>query len=107
MTARSESVAPETAAQAGEILARCDRGGEKVSIVGGATLSGMGFPPERLDVSLSTQRLSGIVANERADLTIAVRAGTPIQSLTALLSTLGQSIPFDAPRPQYATVGGT
>ena len=26
----------------------------------GATLSGMGFPPERLDVSLSTQRLSGI-----------------------------------------------
>ncbi|MGA7202856.1 MAG: FAD-binding protein, partial [Candidatus Cybelea sp.] len=107
MTAPSESFAPETAAQAGEILARCDRGGEKVSIVGGATLSGMGFPPERLDVSLSTQRLSGIVANERADLTIAVRAGTPIQSLTALLSAQGQSIPFDAPRPQYATVGGT
>src|SRR5580700_7103826 len=107
MTARSESVAPKTAAEAGEILARCNSAGEKVSIVGGATLSGMGFPPERLDISLSTQRLSGIVANERADLTIAARAGTPIQNLTALLSTQGQFIPFDAPRPQYATVGGT
>jgi len=107
MTARSEAVAPKTAAEAGEILARCNSTGEKVSIVGGATLSGMGFPPERLDISLSTQRLSGIVANERADLTIAVRAGTPIQNVTALLSTQGQFIPFDAPRPQYATVGGT
>ncbi|MGA8797883.1 MAG: FAD-binding oxidoreductase [Candidatus Cybelea sp.] len=107
MTARSESVAPKSAAEAGEILARCNSAGEKVSIVGGATLSGMGFPPERLDISLSTQRLSGIVANERADLTIAARAGTPIQNLTALLSTQGQFIPFDAPRPQYATVGGT
>ena len=89
MTARSESVAPKTAAEAAEILARCNSAGEKVSIVGGATLSGMGFPPERSDISLSTQRLSGIVANAQADLTIALRAGTPIQNLTALLSTQG------------------
>ena len=87
MKAPSDSVAPKTAAEAGEILARCDRAGEKVSIVGGATLRGMGFPPERSDINLSTKRLSGVVANEQADLTVAARAGTPIQSLTALLST--------------------
>ena len=107
MNATSESVAPKTTEEAGEILARCDRGGEKVSIVGGATLCGMGFPAERADVTLSTKRIAGVVANEQADLTVAVRAGTPIQSLTALLSTQGQFVPFDAPRPQYATVGGT
>ena len=107
MNATSESVAPKTPAEVGEILARCDRAGEKVSIAGGATLCGMGFPAERVDVTLSTKRLAGIVANEQADLTVAVRAGTPIQSLTALLSTQGQFIPFDAPRPQHATVGGT
>jgi glycolate oxidase FAD binding subunit len=105
--ASSGSVAPKTAVEAGEILARCDRAGEKVSIVGGATLRGMGFPPERSDITLSTKRLAGVVANEQADLTVAARAGTPIQSLTVLLSAQGQFIPFDAPRPQYATVGGT
>lgn len=107
MRATHESVVPETAEEAGEILARCDRTGEKVLIVGGETLSGMGFPPERSDVSLSTRRLAGVVANERADLTIALRAGTPVQSLTALLSSQEQFIPFDAPQPQHATVGGT
>jgi glycolate oxidase FAD binding subunit len=67
----------------------------------------MGFPPERSDITLSTKRLAGVVANEQADLTVAARAGTPIQSLAVLLSTQGQFVPFDAPRPQYATVGGT
>jgi glycolate oxidase FAD binding subunit len=107
MKVSSGSVAPKTALEAGEILARCDRAGEKVSIVGGATLRGMGFPPERSDITLSTKRLAGVVANEQADLTVAARAGTPIQSLAVLLSTQGQFVPFDAPRPQYATVGGT
>jgi glycolate oxidase FAD binding subunit len=105
--ATTDSVAPKTAEEAGEILARCDRAGEKVSITGGATLCGMGFPPERCDIALSTTRLAGVVANERADLTVAVRAGTPIQTLAVLLSAQGQFVPFDAPRPQYATVGGT
>jgi len=102
-----DSVAPKTAAETGEVLARCDRAGDKVSIAGGATLCGMGFPPERCDITLSTKRLSGVVANEPADLTVAVRAGTPIQTLAVLLSSQGQFVPFDAPRPQYATVGGT
>ncbi|HLY01314.1 MAG TPA: FAD-binding oxidoreductase [Candidatus Cybelea sp.] len=107
MRTASPPVAPKTAAETAEILARCDRAGDKVSIVGGGTLRGMGFPAERADITLSTKRLSGVVANERADLTVAARAGTAIQSLTALLSTQGQFVPFDAPRPQYATVGGT
>ncbi len=40
------------------------------------------------------------MANERADLVLAVQAGTPIQSITALLAGQGQFVPFDAPLPQ-------
>ena len=39
-----------------KIVARCDPCGEKVWIVGGATLAGMGFPPERVDVTLVDDR---------------------------------------------------
>lgn len=107
MRTSQETETPRSAEEVSEILARADRAGEKVAISGGETLAGMGFPPERLDVSLSTKRLTGIVANERADLTISARAGTPVQSLSVLLATQGQFVPFDAPRPQHATIGGT
>ncbi len=106
MSSTQQTAAPETVQELSDTLARCDRRGEKVSITGGNTLAGMGFPPERLDLGLSTQRLTGVIANERADLTIAIRAGTAIQSVATLLAAGGQFIPFDAPHPQYATVGG-
>ena len=67
----------------------------------------MGFPPERSDLTLLTTELAGIVANERADLTLAARAGTPIASIANLLAGQDQFLPFDAPQPQCATVGGT
>jgi glycolate oxidase FAD binding subunit len=102
-----ERVAPANVDELREIVGRCDRSGEKIQIVGGNTLAGMGFPPESLDVTVVTTALTGIVANERADLTISVRAGTPLQDIATLLAAQKQFLPFDAPQPQYATVGGT
>lgn len=102
-----DAAEPATTQELSEIVARCDRAGEKIATVGGNTLAGMGLPPERVDLTLSTLQLTGAVANEREDLTIALRAGTPIQSVTVLLSGQGQFIPFDAPQPHRATVGGT
>jgi glycolate oxidase FAD binding subunit len=90
-----------------EIVASCDRAGQKISLVGGNTLEGMGFPPESCDLTLFTTELTGIVDNERTDLTIAARAGTPLQHVTTLLAAQGQFLPFDAPQPRYATIGGT
>jgi glycolate oxidase FAD binding subunit len=107
VTATQERVKPASAQEVSEVVARCDAAGQKVSIVGGNTLDGMGFPPERADVMLDTTGLGGIVANERSDLTIAVRAGTALRDLTALLAAQKQFVPFDAPQPHYATVGGT
>jgi glycolate oxidase FAD binding subunit len=99
--------APGSVAELSELVAGCNADGRAVLVTGGNTLAGMGFPPERADVTLETTGLAGMVEYEPADLTLAARCGTPIQSLTALLATHRQFVPFDAPRPQYATLGGT
>lgn len=107
MKAAPERLAPRNAQTLAKTLARCDRKGEKVCVAGGGTLAGMGYPPERVDVTISTAQLTGVVANERADLVIAVRGGTPVQDVSVLLCGQGQFVPFDAPNPKYATLGGT
>jgi glycolate oxidase FAD binding subunit len=107
LNARIEKVKPATAQAVSELLARCDRDGQKVAIAGGNTLEGMGYTPERIDVTLETKSLNKIVDYERADLTIAAQCGVNIRTIAALLAKNGQFIPFDAPKPQYATLGGT
>ncbi|MBV8489779.1 MAG: FAD-binding oxidoreductase [Candidatus Eremiobacteraeota bacterium] len=102
-----ERAAPGNVAEVGDLLAACDAEGKKVVIVGGNTLSGMGFPAERDDVTLETTRLAGVEDYQPADLTLSALGGTVLQSLSVLLAQHEQFVPFDAPRPQYATLGGT
>jgi glycolate oxidase FAD binding subunit len=102
-----ERLRPKDVEALSKILARSDRAREKIQIVGGGTLMGMGFPPEHIDITLSTTALTGIVANKRGDLVIAALAGTPIADIAALLGPQGEFVPFDAPHPHYATLGGT
>ena len=107
MNARLERLKPATAQAVSELLARCDRDGQKIAVEGGSTLDGMGYVSENIDVTLETTPLNKIVDYERADLTIAAQSGVSIRTIGALLAKNGQFIPFDAPRPQYATLGGT
>ena len=107
MSATQEDVAPKDAQQLAKIVARCNGRNEKIRVAGGETLAGMGFSAERVDVKLVTTKLSGIVAHESADLVIAARAGTPIQTVATTLAAQGQFVPFDAPLAQHATLGGT
>jgi glycolate oxidase FAD binding subunit len=102
-----ERTSPASAAELSELLTRCDRDGHKVTVTGGDTLRGMGLPSERADVTVLTGALDQVVDYERADLTIAAQAGTPIRTLGTLLGQNGQFVPFDAPKPAYATLGGT
>lgn len=99
--------APQSVEELSELVASCDGGGRKILIVGGNTLSGMGLPPERADVTLSTTGLARILEYEPADLTVAAQAGTVLQSINVTLARRGQFVPFDAPRAGYATLGGT
>jgi glycolate oxidase FAD binding subunit len=103
----SQRVAPQNARELSDAVALCDADGRKVLIVGGNTLAGMGLPPERVDLTVETTELNGIVAYEPADLTLAAQCGIALGSIVGLLAGRGQFVPFDAPRPQYATLGGT
>jgi glycolate oxidase FAD binding subunit len=54
---------------------------------------------------LSTAALRGVVEHVPADLTVTVRAGTPLRDLQAALAERGQFLPADPPH-RAATVGG-
>ncbi len=98
--ARARRLSPKSS---GAAIARARRSASSAA----TRCAGMGFPPERVDVTLSTGALKGVVANERADLVIAALAGTTIAELANLLAAQRQFVPFDAPQRRYATLGGT
>jgi glycolate oxidase FAD binding subunit len=90
-----------------EQLAACAREGRAVVVNGGNTLRGMGLPPLRADITLSTLQLNDIVEDAPDDLTIAVQSGVTLRTLATRLAAHGTHVPFDAPRAADATVGGT
>jgi glycolate oxidase FAD binding subunit len=90
-----------------ELLGACARDRRAVIIQGGNTLRGMGLPPMRADVTLSTLDLNDIVEDAPDDLTIAVQSGVRLRTLSTRLAQHGTYVPFDAPRAADATVGGT
>ncbi|HEY5257675.1 MAG TPA: hypothetical protein VIJ12_04785, partial [Candidatus Baltobacteraceae bacterium] len=55
-------VAPKNAEELSDLLAACDRAGEKVGIEGGGTLRGMGAPPAA-DVIVQTTKLKAILSH--------------------------------------------
>jgi len=87
---------PATATEVSDLVARCNATDRKLLIVGGDTLHGMGFPPERADVRLVTAALSAVAEYEPADLTIAVQGGLPLQTLNNVLARQRQFVPFDS-----------
>jgi glycolate oxidase FAD binding subunit len=102
-----ERILPKSPDELSALVARCDRDGRNLDIVGGDTLRGMGLPAQRPDLTVVTTALSGVVAYEASDLTIGALSGTPLQAIATLLATHRQFIPFDAPLPVRATLGGT
>jgi len=90
-----------------QTLATCSREGRSVSVSGGETLRGMGFPTQRSGLVLSTLDLNQIVEDAPEDLTIAVQSGVRLRTLANQLAKHGTHVPLDAPRANDATVGGT
>lgn len=89
------------------LLERSNRERRSVVVTGGGTLAGMGRPPLHDDVTISTLGLDAIVEDAPADLTVAVQSGVRLRTLAHQLAPHATHIPFDAPRPADATVGGT
>ena len=65
-----------------------------------------GRTPDRVELALSTEGLTGIVRYDPEDLVVSVQAGTPLAELQAELATNGQWLPVEAPGGSRATIGG-
>ena len=99
-------VAPETPEAVAETLAGAAERGLAVAPVGGGTALGLGNPPERVDIALSTARLAGVIAYEPTDLVLSVGAGARFGDVQAVLAEHGQELPLDPPLGDRATIGG-
>jgi glycolate oxidase FAD binding subunit len=98
-------VAPGTAEEAAAVLALASEAGWRVEAAGAGTLLDAGRPTEGVDLVVTTERLSGIVAHEPADLVASVGAGTSLGELGRRLAPHRQWLPLDPPGAQVATLG--
>ena len=102
----SAVASPATLDETASVVAMAARAGVALVVRGGGTAMGMGSPPERLDVVLSTRRLRSVLEHEPADLTATVQAGTTVAALNARLAEHGQTFPLDVPSPEQSSIGG-
>jgi glycolate oxidase FAD binding subunit len=100
-------VTPADAEDVAATLAACARDRAAVVAVGGSTLQSLGNAPRRCDVALHTSGLRGMREYDPRDMTAGIGAGTTLADIARTLGEHGQWIPFDAPKPARATIGGT
>ncbi|BCB81023.1 FAD-binding oxidoreductase [Phytohabitans flavus] len=74
-------------------------------VMGAGTAEGWAGAPDPTDHVLETTGLTGVIAYNPADMTVAVRAGTPLTTLQQELADAGQRICLDPARTE-ATIGG-
>lgn len=95
---------PGTLAEAAAALA--DTTG-RVRVAGAGTAHDWAGTPAPAQHLLDTTGLTGVIAHHPADMTVEVRAGTPLHELNTLLAEHGQRVALDAARVAHgATVGG-
>lgn len=103
-------VTPTVVARPGSVGEVCEivrsGSGKAFAPWGGGTRRHVGYAPERLDTVIVSAGLTGIVEYNPDDLTVTVRAGTPIADVAQTLSEAGQMLPIDVAAPNLQTVGG-
>ncbi len=78
-----------------------------VGIAGAGTAAGWAGPLAPVDTVLDTTGLTGVITHNPGDMTVSVRAGTPLRELQSELAPHRQHLSFDAARvADGATVGG-
>jgi glycolate oxidase FAD binding subunit len=78
-----------------------------IGVSGAGTAAGWAGPLRAVDAVLETTGLTGVIDHNPGDMTVSVRAGTPLRALAEELAPHGQHVAFDAARvAEGATVGG-
>jgi glycolate oxidase FAD binding subunit len=80
--------------------------GAAVAPWGNGSRMALGYPPSRLDLVVSLERMNRVVTYDPADLTITVEAGMTHAELAQTLAPARQMLPLDPPLPARATIGG-
>lgn len=98
------TIEPATAEDLATALSDLRAEGRAVEISGGGSV--LGRPPASDAPLLSVAGLRGIVAHAADDLTVTVRAGTPLTDLASELAAVGQECPIEPAEVLGSTVGG-
>ena len=101
-----DEIVPSSVEELAAALGDCGSARRSVELGGNFTKRAMGGEIDPADVTLSTRRLTRVVAYEPKDLTISVEAGLPFRELTEILGANGQMLPLDPPFLDRATIGG-
>lgn len=99
-------IEPATATALAAALRVADERDLAVAPVGGGTKLGWGCRPARVDLVVSTRRLSSVIEHAWSDLTVSVEAGCTVGALQERLREHGQRVAIDPLWPDRATIGG-
>jgi glycolate oxidase FAD binding subunit len=98
-------IEPGTIEETSEVMKLASREGLAVSTRGGGTKMGLGNPPRRVDLILSTLRMDGIIEHVPGDQIVRAQAGLKLEDLQENLAGSDQLLGVDPPE-EGATVGG-
>jgi glycolate oxidase FAD binding subunit len=98
-------VEPATIEETSEVMKLASRDGLAISPRGGGTKMGLGNPPRRADLILSTLRMDGIIEYVPGDQIVRAQAGLKLEDLQESLAGSDQLLGIDSPE-EGATVGG-
>jgi glycolate oxidase subunit GlcD len=100
------TVTPGSVAEVCEIMKLASSEGWAVVPAGAMSWLDAGNSLERINVVLSTKRLSRVIEHEPADLVAIAEAGAGLNSFNDTLAKNGQWLPLDPPDDGRATIGG-
>lgn len=101
------ALCPSTVDELGAAIAETAATHPRLLITGNGTAEGWGAPAKPADATVDTTGLTGVIRYSPADMTIAVRAGTPLAIVQQVVREHGQRVALDPARAaQDATVGG-
>jgi glycolate oxidase FAD binding subunit len=98
-------IEPGTMEETSEVMKLAGREGLAVSPRGGGTKMGLGNPPRRVDLVLSTLRMGEIIEHVPGDQIVRAQAGVKLEDLQENLAESDQLLGLDPPE-EGATVGG-
>jgi glycolate oxidase FAD binding subunit len=88
------------------VLAHARAAGARVLPIGNGTKLDWALVPERVDLALSTRRLTGVVAHDPAEGVVTARAGTTMRDLARHVAAGGLRLVPDVARAERSTLGG-